>query len=70
MKTDDEPIAERSNPLDSQVMPQIVNEIDVEALLNVILDRFDPEQDIKDRFVLHEVTGLSLADLSSLDPDI
>ena len=42
MKTDDEPIAERSNPLDSQVMPQIVNEIDVEALLNVILDRFDP----------------------------
>ena len=51
-------------------MPKTAKEIDSQALINVIQDSFEPEHDIYDRHILHEVTGLTLADLSNSDPDI
>ena len=51
-------------------MPPTAKEIDIEALLGAIQEGFDPEQDLNDRNILHEVTGLSLVDFANLDPDI
>ena len=69
-KTDEEGIPDSNKPRDSVVMPPIAKEIDIEALLGAIQEGFDPEQDLNDRHILHEVTGLSLVDFANLDPDI